>query len=618
MKIKKLFLENFRCFYGTVEIPFNNLTVFIGRNDCGKSSILEALDIFFNEGKNAVKIDSKDLNVRAQSEGKNEFQIGVSFEPCPDEIIIDATNKTSLKEEYLLNTDGDLEIWKSFKNGKLHLTSIECNHPSNDDFLKNLLTKKIKELNDFVSEKKLSVSDKRKAAVLRKAIRNYYENRDGKLNLSLTKIPIDAEGLKETWKMLKKCLPVFALFHSDRKNMDQDDEIQDPLKVRVEQIFQREEIQEKLNDIAKEIDFEIKNIANLTVNKYKELTQSETEIIPNIPNVSQLKWKEVYKGIGYNTNDNIPLNKRGSGIRRIVLLSSFLADIESKKNSYDNHIIYAIEEPETSLHPDLQLELINALCELSNIETYQIILTTHSPSLIRLFMTDDIRFIEQENGITKISCSDELVIDKIIKTMGLLPVIGKVVICVEGNNDEKFLLNINQGIDELKKIIDLESKINAGLLAIVPVNGSNLKNWIDKYALKNTNAIEFHLYDSDKKQQYKPEIDKVHNRKDGSIGLLTQKREIENYIPKNKIEREFEITINLNQFENWDEIDVSRKVQDLKSNLKESDIKSIICGNLSKQITKEDLESINAWEEVEGWFKKIKELINKAYNITLK
>jgi len=112
VKIKKLFLENFRCFYGTVEIPFNNLTVFIGRNDCGKSSILEALDIFFNEGKNAVKIDSKDLNVRAQSEGKNEFQIGAVFEEYPDELVIDATNKTTLSEESLLNTDNQLEIWK--------------------------------------------------------------------------------------------------------------------------------------------------------------------------------------------------------------------------------------------------------------------------------------------------------------------------------------------------------------------------------------------------------------------------------------------------------------------------------------------------------------------------
>lgn len=165
-----------------------------------------------------------------------------------------------------------------------------------------------------------------------------------------------------------------------------------------------------------------------------------------------MKWKDVYKGIGFNTTNDIPLNKRGSGIRRMVLLSSFLADIESKQDLGSNHIIYAIEEPETSLHPDLQMKLINALIELSNSPNYQIILTTHSPALIRLFQTDNIRFVEQENGITKVSTFDESVMDKIIQTMGLLPEIGKVVICVEGTNDENFLLNINNGIEELKKL----------------------------------------------------------------------------------------------------------------------------------------------------------------------
>ena len=612
MKIKKMFLENFRCFYGTVEIPFNNLIIFIGRNDQGKSSILEALDIFINEGNGAVKIESKDLNVKAQNEGENDFRIGLVFDYCPNEIIIDATNKTSLREEYLLNSDGDLEIWKSFIKGKLKSTFIKCNHPSNDDFLKDLLTKKIKDLQNFVNDKKLDVSDKRKAAELRKAIRSYYEKEDGKLNLSLISLSIDTEGLKEIWEMLKKKLPVYALFHSDRKNLDQDDEIQDPLKIKIEQIFKRDEIQQKLDDIAKEIDSELRNIANITVNKYKNLTNSETEIVPNIPEYSQLKWKDVYKNIGYNTNDNIPLNKRGSGIRRIVLLSSFLADIERKNDLDDNHIIYAIEEPETSLHPDLQLKLIKSLCELSKSEKYQIILTTHSPSLIKIINIDDIRFVEQENGTTKISCFDESTMDKIINTMGLLPTIGKVVICVEGKNDEKFLININKEIDELKKTIDLESKIEANLLAFVLVHGSNVKEWIDKYALKNTNAIEFHLYDRDKKQEYKSEIDKVNERKDGSKGLLTKKREIENYIPKEKIESEFGIKINLNQSEKWDDIDIPKKVRDLKNNLRESDIKSIICGKLSKQIKKEDLLLNNAWEEVESWFTIIKELIDKV------
>ena len=607
-----MFLENFRCFYGTVEIPFNNLIIFIGRNDQGKSSILEALDIFINEGNGAVKIESKDLNVKAQNEGENDFRIGLVFDYCPNEIIIDATNKTSLREEYLLNSDGDLEIWKSFIKGKLKSTFIKCNHPSNDDFLKDLLTKKIKDLQNFVNDKKLDVSDKRKAAELRKAIRSYYEKEDGKLNLSLISLSIDTEGLKEIWEMLKKKLPVYALFHSDRKNLDQDDEIQDPLKIKIEQIFKRDEIQQKLDDIAKEIDSELRNIANITVNKYKNLTNSETEIVPNIPEYSQLKWKDVYKNIGYNTNDNIPLNKRGSGIRRIVLLSSFLADIERKNDLDDNHIIYAIEEPETSLHPDLQLKLIKSLCELSKSEKYQIILTTHSPSLIKIINIDDIRFVEQENGTTKISCFDESTMDKIINTMGLLPTIGKVVICVEGKNDEKFLININKEIDELKKTIDLESKIEANLLAFVLVHGSNVKEWIDKYALKNTNAIEFHLYDRDKKQEYKSEIDKVNERKDGSKGLLTKKREIENYIPKEKIESEFGIKINLNQSEKWDDIDIPKKVRDLKNNLRESDIKSIICGKLSKQIKKEDLLLNNAWEEVESWFTIIKELIDKV------
>jgi predicted ATP-dependent endonuclease of OLD family len=422
----------------------------------------------------------------------------------------------------------------------------------------------------------------------------------------------DSEGLKEIWDKLTNYLPVFALFHSDRKNIDQDDEIQDPLKVRIEQIFKRDDIQQKLSEIANEIDSEVKTIANSTVDQFKKLSQSDTEIKPNIPEVAQLKWKDLYKGIGFNTTDDIPLNKRGSGIRRMVLLSSFLADIESQQDLGSNHIIYAIEEPETSLHPDLQMKLISALIELSNIVNYQIILTTHSPALIRLFQTDNIRFVEQENGITKVSTFDESVMDKIIKTMGLLPEIGKVVICVEGTNDENFLLNINKEIDELKKIIDLQSKIDSGLLAIIPMHGSNLKDWINRYALKNTNAIEFHLYDRDNDQKYKPNIEHVKKRRDGSIGILTNKREIENYVPKEKIEKEFNIEIKLTPTENWDDIDIPTKIKEKRTDLKESDIKSIICGKLSKALSKNDLESLNAWDEVKSWYEKINELVSRV------
>lgn len=54
MKIDKIILENFRGYKKRTEISFDDLTVFIGKNDVGKSTILQALDIFFNE-KDALK-----------------------------------------------------------------------------------------------------------------------------------------------------------------------------------------------------------------------------------------------------------------------------------------------------------------------------------------------------------------------------------------------------------------------------------------------------------------------------------------------------------------------------------------------------------------------------------
>ena len=39
------------------------MNAIIGKNDIGKSTILEALDIFFNDGQGAVKIDKNDILV---------------------------------------------------------------------------------------------------------------------------------------------------------------------------------------------------------------------------------------------------------------------------------------------------------------------------------------------------------------------------------------------------------------------------------------------------------------------------------------------------------------------------------------------------------------------------
>ena len=59
MKIKSMKIKNFRGYSDEIIVNFDDLTVIVGKNDVGKSTILEALDIFFNDGKGVIKIDRK-------------------------------------------------------------------------------------------------------------------------------------------------------------------------------------------------------------------------------------------------------------------------------------------------------------------------------------------------------------------------------------------------------------------------------------------------------------------------------------------------------------------------------------------------------------------------------
>jgi putative ATP-dependent endonuclease of OLD family len=114
MKIASLTIENFRGYKNATEISFNDLTVLIGKNDIGKSTILEALDIFFENRK----LDSDDLNINAR-ENKETVKLSVAFSNLPQEIDLDAGAITDLKSEYLLNSENFLEIKKDFTS--LHL-----------------------------------------------------------------------------------------------------------------------------------------------------------------------------------------------------------------------------------------------------------------------------------------------------------------------------------------------------------------------------------------------------------------------------------------------------------------------------------------------------------------
>jgi predicted ATP-dependent endonuclease of OLD family len=397
MLIKSVIIENFRGYKGHHEIEFERLTAFVGKNDVGKSSVLEALDIFFNDGKGAVKLEAADINIEALKSSHNnkvDVIIGVKFYSLMDAIKIDDENETSLSQEYLLDEDKYLTILKRYPNAGTAKTFIRANHPHNPS-CSDLLYKKQSELRKLSKD---LICDHNKNADMRKAIRSQYDETG--LDLQLQEIDASKEDAKNIWEKLKTYIPVYTLFQADRSNGDKDKEVQDPLKEAVKIIMSNNEIQKKCQEIYDAVFSQLQSVSRRTLDKIRELNPNIAKSLhPSMPQNDHLKWTDVFKSVSITGDNEIPINKRGSGIRRLVLLSFFRAEAERvQSESNAPGIIYAIEEPETAQHTKHQKILIESLKELSKKENTQILITTHSSTILKQLEFREIKLIKDENG----------------------------------------------------------------------------------------------------------------------------------------------------------------------------------------------------------------------------
>ena len=614
MKINKLILNNFRIYKDETIIDFNDITAFIGKNDIGKSTILEALDIFFNEKDAQVKLDKDDLSKNTDS---NTLLIGIVFDELPENLVIDSTVETYLIDECLLNKDGLLEIHKTYSDGKLKSTHIIANHPTNE-YLKDLLQLKITALKSRAQELSIDLTDvdSRKSSIIRKSIRGHFGN---DIELNEKKILVDEEGSKQIWEQLKKYMPIYALFQSDRQNVDQDSEVQDPMKFAIKKILLDEGIKSKFKEIQDQVETTITEIANLTIEKLNEMNPELANVLK--PKIPEPNWSTVFKGITISSEDDIPLNKRGSGVRRLILLNFFRAEAEKKKEDKTApNIIYAFEEPETSQHPDHQNKLIEAFLKLSNRDDTQIILTTHSSEIAGLLPVECLRFIEKIDDNIRIEKGFVEIFEKIANTLGVLPSMDKekvdrlkFILCVEGPTDVKFFTRLWEKMNgDLR--IDLE---NDERVVVIPLGGSTLKHWVDNHYLRKLRLPEIHIYDGDV-EKYQQSVEQVNDRTDGSKGFMTLKREIENYVHPTIIEQIFtELNDNTlidrtqdNWIELWDRLDTIPEIKALDVPLREMKIKEKICTEGIQRMTIAHFHELQAHTEVEEWFNTMKSLLD--------
>lgn len=390
MKIKSVTVNCFRGYAEPVEVQVDDLCVLVGKNDIGKSTLLEALDIFFNEGKGCVKLDKDDINKKCAAAGNDCIEITVEFVDLPNAVLIDATNQTTLSDEYLLTAAGTLVVMKRYPKAGKEKVFIRALHPTHEN-CRDLLQKKNAELKNLLDEQGIECEDKKKNAELRKAIWQGQED----LQLAEQDIEIAKIDAKNIWEQLRGYMPLYTLFQSDRKNSDGDSEVQDPMRLAVREILGDPKIQKELTDVAETVKERLNEVAARTLDKLREMNPSiANSLDPQLPDAANLKWTDVFKNVSISGDEDIPINKRGSGVKRLVLISFFRAESERRLLEVNlPNIVYAIEEPETSQHPEHQRALIDALISLSSADNTQVFVTTHSPEIVKRLRFENILLI---------------------------------------------------------------------------------------------------------------------------------------------------------------------------------------------------------------------------------
>lgn len=526
MRLKEVTITNFRGFRGKVCIPIDaNVTGITGKNDVGKTSILEALDIFFEGGE--VTIDKDDFNISTQEEF---VEIRCVFEGMSDEILLDESNKTTLAAEHLLNNAGELEILKRYKRfSKEPSIFIVASHPRTAKFddLHTLKISDLKKRGADVGVVSGDVADARKSALWRAAIWGKAQDLDKQeCELEISKFAGDSKDIQE--KLFRQ-LPLFALFKSDRESKDNDPQARNPLQAAVKQA--QEELRVDIERIQNEVQRRVLERVEKTLEKLRDMDATlASQLVPRFKKVPSWTFDFALDG-----EDGIPINKRGSGVRRLILLNFFRAEAERRiaENNAPS-VIYAFEEPETSQHPSNQEMLVRALVQVGGRDNCQVLVTTHVPALAGMLPVEGLRLVERTPTSRSIVYGDNAVIERIAQSLGVLidprASRAKALVLVEGPGDVVFLRHT---AEQLKAGGHIPATLEERDILPISIGGCGLlKHWMTKRIAEQFNIPWALLLDSDLGTKTAGDnlkrVEQV--RADGKKAYVTRKRELENYI----------------------------------------------------------------------------------------
>lgn len=457
MKIKFLKIKGFKCFNDEIKIDLNDFTSFVGNNGNGKTAILEALCRVFSVDKSQRNIRNTDFYIAndevIESKSKRELYI---------EIIIDLTED--------LKSESSREIPEVFKNMivegpkeipfcrvRLEATWEKTTIPGGD----------IKQEVYWITsdEHEIKEDDKIKMSLVeRSRIQVHYipAARDPEKQLKKAKDSILYKLLNAVkWdenfpKSFSDATDAFNKIFSNHKGVQT-----------IQNTFSK-----NWNDLYKEKLYKNIKLSPISSNISELLLKIETRFYPNVEEGGESidRLSDGMKSLFYFTL-----------ITSLFKIEKLMNDEDEShgmdsSQSNDSYItIFCLEEPENHLAPHYLGRVISNFREALKIGNCQVLLTSHSPAILKRVEVKEIRYLlksKDTSQVKKIILPDEKneahkYVKEAIKAYPEL-YFSKLVILGEGDSEEIIIPKIAEAFD---------CPMDSSFVSIVPLGGRHVNHF---------------------------------------------------------------------------------------------------------------------------------------------
>lgn len=481
MEIKKIYIQHYRLLNDfSLELK-NDLSLIVGKNNCGKTSVLSVLEKIFNKNSNRNLV-WEDINLNHRRE---IFESIKRVSDIPD---------SELSSILGIN----LQIWiqysesDSYQNIQVFMMDL---NPENNfiilEFSYIIPTKKLREISSLTCD--FADDFSKFESFMKKNLNKFFEIQIysrgyNPITQEMTEEKSDLHEMKDVHKIIK----VRGISASREVSNKENNHSLSKTSNRFYKLNNGEEINSKANNLLQSAilkadetltraysgDDSVEGIFTSVFERVKRFggNDSESELAIHsslsekdiLSNNTTLYYKhddsllpETYNGLGY-------LNLYGI----IFEIETLMADI--KNEPADINLIY-IEEPESHTHPQLQYIFIknikdllkehnDELKESGDFSCIQTLITTHSSHIVSDCNFDDLIYFKRDNGTAvskafnslKEEYGDEQLGYKFVKQYLTLNsselFFADKVICVEGDTERILIPTMMQKVDTTNPI----------------------------------------------------------------------------------------------------------------------------------------------------------------------